>query len=271
MSWRRALRHPAGPASATVRHVLLTASTYASKDGGDMYPSIETLSIGTALNNETVRRAMKRAVDDGFVLREERDRRGPFGGVRYSYHAALPDNWLAENQLDAPWEQDPNFVSERLRRHRAKQGHVPTLSSDVRKATVPVVSASRPCPASVVSLSTVGRVPYQDSTTSSGISSGTSLVTSKEEKRSIDTTKNPFKSPSTESRKPKNDDFENILDRVAKVLIEFGSTASPIHYDDTTTLARITRVSDNQVPTAVSQLRDRGRLPPQQQGEAVGT
>lgn len=140
--WRNALRHPNGPASV-VRHVLLTLSTWASSDGGSMYPSIEMLAIATGLHRETVRRATERAAAEGWIIRAARERSGARAGLRYSYHASVPRAFdaMATNGWETAWMRDPSLVSERRRRqrHRLEQGHVTAEGRDKngRFGTVP--------------------------------------------------------------------------------------------------------------------------------------
>lgn len=301
MKWRMALRHPNGPATANIRHVLLTLSTWGSKDGGDMFPSIETLATATRLHRETVRRALKDATQAGWVMRQEMPRRGPLGGFRYVYQASVPDQWLEQNKLDDRWETNPEFVSERQKRHRVRQGRVPAQDRDTSVSamasamekngdrhaerlavpadsrSVPVVSRKRPGPESAVSLSTVDGVPVQDSPTSSGISSGTSSCTSSQTssvtgvgasrlddlRREILGERDhvPLKSPRSKSKEPKNASFEAINNRVEKVFVEHSLKGISLGVEKTELIARLTGLTEEQVRISIGQLSDRGKLP----------
>jgi hypothetical protein len=195
VKWRRALRHPLGPSKSVVRHVLLTLATWGDKDGGSMYPSIETLSVATRLHRETVRRALEEADRDGWVVRSARGRYKNGQATSYEYGASVPAEWQDFDSLDHPWERDPQWVSERGRRREERaarlerpspeRGHVPvqsggaTTSERSSERRVPVVSASvpvqdskRPGPEFEVSLSRTAGVPTQDCPTSSSTSSG---------------------------------------------------------------------------------------------------
>jgi hypothetical protein len=183
MKWRKAIRHPSGPRSATVRHVLLTLATWAGSDGREMFPSIETLSVATRLHRETVRRALEEAWSEGWVIRTQRPARDPRAHWSYEYAAAAPAGFVREHGTDVGdrWDTNPVFTSERRNRPRTKQGRnaasVPAqdrdegapsrVSSRSSVESVPVVSGERPCPGSISSLSSVESVPVQDSRTSS--------------------------------------------------------------------------------------------------------
>lgn len=197
MKWRKAIRHPEGPKSSTVRHVLLTLSTWADSSGVQMYPSIETLSVATALHRETVRRALEHAVREGWVTRVRRPARDPRAHWSYAYGAAVPLGFSSKYGADVGdrWDTDPIWTSERRKRRRTRQGRsggsVTTQNGDERGRTgdgesasvpvvsefVPVVSDERPCPESRSSLSCVDFVPVQGSETSSMTSSLNTSVT----------------------------------------------------------------------------------------------
>lgn len=299
IKWRKALRHPNGPPKATIRHVLLTLSTWGSKDGGDMFPAIETLSTATRLNRETVRRALRDATQAGWVLRQKMQR--ALGGFYYEYQASLPDRWLDLNDPNDRWETNPEFASERQKRHRARQGRVPAQDRDatsdrmgaiksngdrhhaqrsavpVHSRGVPDLSSTRPGLESAASLSTVGSVPVQDSPTSSGISSGTSSCTSSETssvtragasrlealRKEILGEKDhvSLKSPKSKSKEPKNASFEAINERVEKVFIEHSLQGISLGVDKTELIAKLTGLSEEQVRISIRQLTDRGKLP----------
>jgi hypothetical protein len=218
--WRRALRHPHGPNSATVRHVLLTLSTWGNKKGESMFPRIEALAVATGLNRETVRRALILATDTGWVFR--RPRVSETGRAMldaqlhgYEYRAAVPGHFT-DDMIKEVWERNKNYVSERRSRQRRKQLReamkpvevspdlapipgpgVPVLSGDVPvlSGDVPVLSENVP----VLS----ENVPVLDRMISSGISSGISS----ENTSSISSGQSPR--PKTWERR----EFENAIER----------------------------------------------------------
>jgi hypothetical protein len=146
MKWRRAIRHPNGPKSPTVRHVLLTIATWGDKDGGSMFPAVETLAVATRRARTTVDRAIKTAMQTGWILRGDR-RRGPFGKPRYCYEASVPAGWSFDNDVDHPWEVDPQWVSERYNRNKARRVYVPSQLGDTDTPASADSSDTKPaCP-----------------------------------------------------------------------------------------------------------------------------
>jgi hypothetical protein len=180
VTWRRAIRHPFGPKKAVVRHVLLTLSTWGDKDGGSMYPSIETLHIACRLHRETVRRALNDASKEGWVKRQNRTRPSGDAYRAYEYSASVPSNWKDWDDIDHPWDKDPSWNSERenrgveramrANRPHSGQGRVSPLRTGTGGSNggVPVVDAGRPSPELAASLSRTVSVPVQDRLTSSG-------------------------------------------------------------------------------------------------------
>jgi hypothetical protein len=138
IKWRKAIRHPDGPTSPTMRHVLLTLSTWGNSEGCSMFPSIETLAVATRLHRDTVGRTLQKAVADGWLTRKARGNLADeikaarmFG---YAYAAAVPGCWKYLDELDHRWERDPTWVSERKHRPRGKTGHVPVHGRDTPPA-----------------------------------------------------------------------------------------------------------------------------------------
>ncbi len=66
LAWWRELRER-GPTESTLRHVLLTLSTWADPEGGSCYPSQAKIAGGAALAEKTVQRLLRRAQDLGWV------------------------------------------------------------------------------------------------------------------------------------------------------------------------------------------------------------
>lgn len=152
LKWRRALRHPNGPRSPIVRHVLLTLATWGDSQGGSMFPGTETLAVATALARNTVAKALKTAIADGWVDRSERNRHGPYGKPRFCYEATVPAGWAYEHDVDHPWETDPTWTSERRNRGRLSQMSrldVPHHAGDIKSSGISAgsVAPSR-CPPS---------------------------------------------------------------------------------------------------------------------------
>lgn len=88
--WARALRDH-GPEDSTLRLALLVLRTYMNRDG-EAYPSQATIAAGAALAEFTVRRALARAEQSGWIERYER--RGPASGQawrRHGYRATVPE------------------------------------------------------------------------------------------------------------------------------------------------------------------------------------
>lgn len=79
---------------------------------------------------------------------------------------------------------------------------------------------------------------------------------------SFDGKSTPSKSPQSESRKPQNAlEFEQINDRVERVLVELDLQGSPVNQHDYAQIASLSGLTEKQVRKAVEQLVDRRRLP----------
>lgn len=134
-----------------------------------MWPGIETLSSATGLHRETVRRALDDCARDGWVLRCPRKKitGNSISDARlagYIYFATVPAGWIDANGGAAfnQWRDERQYVSERAKRPRNQQGHVPTVDRDAPSTDVPVLSGDVPvvrCGVPVLS----GDVPAQDS------------------------------------------------------------------------------------------------------------
>jgi len=155
-----------------------------------MFPSIETLSVGTDKHRETVRRALEKAARTGWVERALRGRQPALGRgwKRYTYIATIPDGWVHLDDIDYPWERDPTWTSERARTgapRKAKPSRdVPVCDRDVKVGNgvgvpvpvdhVPALGRARPCPSRTTSQCHANDVPVPDSMTSSSTHSETS-------------------------------------------------------------------------------------------------
>lgn len=61
-----------GPKDSTQRFVLLALADHASDDGGNAYPSIETIATKCAMSERTVVRAINALIADGYLIRQRR-------------------------------------------------------------------------------------------------------------------------------------------------------------------------------------------------------
>ena len=61
-----------GPKNSTQRFVLLALADYASDDGRNTYPAVETLAAKCALSERTVIRALEALIHDGYLVRRRR-------------------------------------------------------------------------------------------------------------------------------------------------------------------------------------------------------
>lgn len=61
-----------GPQNSTQRFVLLALADYASDDGRNTYPAVETLAAKCALSERTVIRALDALIHDGYLVRQRR-------------------------------------------------------------------------------------------------------------------------------------------------------------------------------------------------------
>lgn len=68
--------HAASPFTATEHHVALTLATYMSPNGDSCFPSIPRLAIGSGRADSTVREALDRLVEFGFLERRRKRGRG---------------------------------------------------------------------------------------------------------------------------------------------------------------------------------------------------
>lgn len=190
LKWRRALRHPRGPSDPMVRHALLTLATWGNTDGGSMHPSIETIAVAMGRHRNSVMPALERAVREGWVVRVERQRRGPYGKPRYAYEASVPNGWADENDVEHPWEADPTWTSERQHRGRLK----PRTRASATQPAIVVPQLAEPCPPIGGTVSpkkradvpqSSARVPQPLGITSSGTSPQTCSGTSSPEGRAL--------------------------------------------------------------------------------------
>jgi uncharacterized protein YdaU (DUF1376 family) len=81
----------------------------------------------------------------------------------------------------------------------------------------------------------------------------------------------PSKSPARESKKPQNAlEFEQINDRVERLLVDLDREGSPVNLHDYSQIANLAGLTASQVRTSIKQLTDRKRLPiaPRQRARA---
>lgn len=85
--------HAASPFTATEQHVALTLATYMSANGDSCFPSIPRLAAGSGRSDSTVRDALNRIVEFGFLERQRKRGRGHSN----EYVARIPDyfDWQA--------------------------------------------------------------------------------------------------------------------------------------------------------------------------------
>lgn len=105
-AWRRTFASKNGPPDPATRHVLHALSLYMNADGGSCYPSIETISADTAMNERTVRRHLQRAADLGWIVRSLRGGTGQAWKL-YSYQAAIPKG---ADFVPVPLEEAPGEI-----------------------------------------------------------------------------------------------------------------------------------------------------------------
>jgi hypothetical protein len=265
--WVRFLRHPKGPRSPTVRLTLMMMSTWANSAADNMWPSIETLAVATNQHRDTVQRALAEAVSEGYVIREPRGPGpDPVTAARlhgYNYAATIPDSWPIA-RLEERWERDPEFVSERTRRPRRKPGRVPDVDRDTTQSGVPVVCLERPGPVPPTSRSCAPDVPAQTDMKGSEEGNGSEIRKGERVRQQISTVieqNSLLRSPQQQSRRRRNGDFEQILDTIERLAVDFQLRGKELDCNDVDTLAALTDCTKAQITSAVEQLKDRGRLP----------
>lgn len=95
LTWRNAVCSERGPKRPTVRHVLLTIAARMRAHKLEAWPSIEMLAKGTALNERTVRSAVREAINTGWLAARPRRSKGQ-NWRNHIYTARLPREELPE-------------------------------------------------------------------------------------------------------------------------------------------------------------------------------
>ena len=86
--WRCLVLSEVGPSGPHTRLVLVALAKWMSPDGGSCWPSTITLAEATALSRRVVGLHLRRAVDEGWIVRR---RRGAGRANRgYTYQATFP-------------------------------------------------------------------------------------------------------------------------------------------------------------------------------------
>lgn len=96
--WLNAIRSEQGPSHPLTRFVLMMASLHMKDDGTSCFPSLALLAEETGLSVRTVKKHMKAAYVDGWLLRWKR-RGGASGYNHYEYRAMVPKHKSASNAL----------------------------------------------------------------------------------------------------------------------------------------------------------------------------
>lgn len=90
-TWRSAVASEDGPPNPTTRHVLLTLGLHMNERGESCFPSIELLTIETALSPRAVKEHLKIAAEAGWVGKREERRPNGQNWRRIEYFALIPD------------------------------------------------------------------------------------------------------------------------------------------------------------------------------------
>lgn len=106
--WERVLRDPRTPIKGGEQHALMVMATWANeRRGWRMWPSVRTLAEATGLSEATIKRARRRAVALGFLIRTG-ELEGPSGRRTAVYRLALPrGDTPAEVDTEQPAILDP--------------------------------------------------------------------------------------------------------------------------------------------------------------------
>lgn len=88
--WERVVRR--APLDSVSTLVALTLATYANRDGTSIYPGNAKLAAVTRLNERTVRRALGRLRDGGYIVRT----------VEQDWHARVIEHKADEYELAIP-------------------------------------------------------------------------------------------------------------------------------------------------------------------------
>jgi hypothetical protein len=101
--WRDAIASPAGPPSASTRHVLLTLSLYMTRGSkGVAWPSQASLAARTGLSLRTVKAAIADAEKSGWIVRGSMGRNSQ-GWRLTRYQGVIPAH---VDLASKPWELD---------------------------------------------------------------------------------------------------------------------------------------------------------------------
>lgn len=130
--WQEAVLSERGPKSPTTRYVLLALATHMKPDGSDCFPGVALLQRETKLSRRAVIAHLKRADDEGWLLRRHRGEHGQ-GWRLYAYEPVIPDTAeggerRAPRLRDLPPSQD-----------EAGERHAPPSSVDNSANVVNVV------------------------------------------------------------------------------------------------------------------------------------
>lgn len=88
-TWRSRICSEDGPKDPNTRFVLLVLSLYMSEKGDSCFPSIERLARESALSKTAVKKHLKIAAEDKWIVRTLREQPQRPGWSYYSYHASF--------------------------------------------------------------------------------------------------------------------------------------------------------------------------------------
>lgn len=110
-----------GPGDSTRKFVLLALADNASDDGGNAYPSVETLATKCSLSQRTVVRAIESLVKDGYLIRKRRQSTSNMYQIVLS--RLIPDNPVSD-RLSLTETDNSRPVSDNLTSSNVTESHL---------------------------------------------------------------------------------------------------------------------------------------------------